>query len=102
MIATFQKLTDLADIDSIIEALVEVNKMWARLIEIGIGLWLLARQLGLPCIVPVLLVLLCTGGQTWVSNRIGNSMKVWNEAVQKRVSVTSSMLVNIKSVKIMG
>lgn len=90
------------DVESIIEALQEVNEIWARLIEVAIGVWLLARQVGAPCVVPIILVVVCTAGQSWVSSRIGGSIKNWNEAIEKRVSVTSSFLNSIKAVKMMG
>lgn len=41
-------------------------------------------------------------GSAILSSRIGESSKTWVDAVQKRISLTSSMLSGIKAVKMMG
>ena len=45
------------DIDSIIEHLENFNDVWARTIEVAIGTWLLERQMGPTCVVPLILTL---------------------------------------------
>lgn len=45
------------DIDNIIELLENILDIWARVIEISIGTWLLERQLGAMCIVPLIMIL---------------------------------------------
>lgn len=45
------------DVDIIAQSLQQVNEAWARLIEIGIGIWLLERQLGAVCVAPIVVVL---------------------------------------------
>ena len=52
-----EELIVIKDVDAIIEHLENVNDTWARLVEIAIGLWLLERQLGATCVVPVVVVL---------------------------------------------
>ena len=44
------------DIDRIVVSLQSINEIWARVIEIAIGIWLLERQLGWVCIFPIILV----------------------------------------------
>jgi ATP-binding cassette subfamily C (CFTR/MRP) protein 1 len=46
-----------ADVDRIILCLVNLNECWARLIEVAVGILLLALQLGWVCIITVVLVL---------------------------------------------
>jgi ABC-type multidrug transport system fused ATPase/permease subunit len=41
-------------------------------------------------------------GATQISKVIGGRQKIWVEAVQKRIAVTSSVLADIRSVKMMG
>lgn len=41
-------------------------------------------------------------GSTQISKRIGGRQKIWVDAVQKRISITSSMLAGMRSVKMMG
>lgn len=45
------------DIDGIIEHLENFNDVWARTIEVAIGTWLLGRQVGPTCVVPLILTL---------------------------------------------
>jgi ATP-binding cassette subfamily C (CFTR/MRP) protein 1 len=44
------------DVDIICDAIPTVFEVWAQLIEVGIGFWLLARQLGWVSIVPLLII----------------------------------------------
>ena len=45
------------DVDRIADTVGDVHETWARLIEVAIGIWLLARQLGWVCVVPIIVVL---------------------------------------------
>jgi hypothetical protein len=45
------------DVDRVTASLKLLNEIWARLIEIGIGVWLLWRQLGAVSIAPITIVL---------------------------------------------
>lgn len=45
-----------ADVDRIAFCLEELNECWSRLIEIGIGLPLLTRQLGWVSVIPLVVV----------------------------------------------
>lgn len=46
-----------SDVDRITMSLAGVNEIWARVIEMAIGMWLLERQLGLVCFAPILVVI---------------------------------------------
>jgi ATP-binding cassette, subfamily C (CFTR/MRP), member 1 len=41
-------------------------------------------------------------GSTVVANMIGNRQKIWVEAIQRRIAITSSILESMKSIKMMG
>ncbi|THW86771.1 putative ABC transporter [Aureobasidium pullulans] len=90
------------DVDTITRVLGELNESWARIIEVAVGIGLLYRQVGAVCIVPVILTLVATQAQTWVSKRIGSRRKDWNAATQKRVNSTAAVLGSIQSVKMSG
>ncbi|KAE8391677.1 P-loop containing nucleoside triphosphate hydrolase protein [Aspergillus alliaceus] len=90
------------DIDSIIDHLENMNDIWARTIEVVIGITLLGLKLGATCIVPLLLTLACLVGQMLVANTIGNDQQNWNLEIQKRVKDTSAVLGSIKATKISG
>ncbi|KAG9838787.1 putative ABC transporter, partial [Aureobasidium melanogenum] len=91
-----------SDIDTIIRVLGELNESWARLIEVAVGIGLLARQVGAVSIVPIVLTIISTQGQGWVSRRIGSRRKDWSAATQKRVNTTSAVLGSLQSVKMSG
>jgi ATP-binding cassette, subfamily C (CFTR/MRP), member 1 len=42
-----------ADIERIVQGWQTMHEMWASLIEVGIAIYLLERQLGVACVVPV-------------------------------------------------
>lgn len=88
--------------------------------EVAIGTWLLERQLGAVCVVPLIVSLgkraplcdcdsaaytritVCALGQSQVAKTIGQHQKNWNAAIQERVKNTSSILGSMKAVKISG
>ncbi|THY25676.1 putative ABC transporter [Aureobasidium pullulans] len=88
--------------DTITRVLSELNESWARIIEVAVGIGLLYRQVGAVCIVPVILTLVASQAQTWISKRIGSRRKDWNAATQKRVNATAAVLGSIQSVKMSG
>ncbi|KAJ5401745.1 ABC transporter integral membrane type 1 [Penicillium crustosum] len=90
------------DIDGIIEHLENFNDVWARTVEVAIGTWLLQRQVGATCVVPLILTIACLGGQKLVAKTIGKKQQNWNLAIQKRIQNTSSVLGSIKATKISG
>jgi ATP-binding cassette subfamily C (CFTR/MRP) protein 1 len=53
----FTCLMSMLDIDNILEFLENINDIWARTLEIAVGTYLLARQLGATCVVPLILTL---------------------------------------------
>ncbi len=107
-----------SDIDRLAMSLEAFCDVWAQFVELSLGLVLLGRQLGWVCVAPILIVagkppsashsraisngLGSTLCASKVTKLIGPRQKVWISAVQKRVSMTSSMLGSMKSVKMMG
>ncbi|KAE8421986.1 hypothetical protein BDV36DRAFT_291799 [Aspergillus pseudocaelatus] len=90
------------DIDNIINLLENIVDIWARLVEIGIGIWLLARQIGAVCLTPPIITAVCAIGQLWIAKSIGTDQQKWNESIQQRVRDISSMLGSMKAIKIAG
>ncbi|KAH0284042.1 putative ABC transporter, partial [Aureobasidium sp. EXF-3399] len=90
------------DLDNIIEFLENICSLWAFVLEISIGIWLLERILGVACIVPVIVVLACAAGQTLVARTIGQNQQNWNSAIQSRVKNTAHILGSLKSIKLSG
>ncbi|KAG0652310.1 abc multidrug transporter B [Hyphodiscus hymeniophilus] len=90
------------DIDRIATSMQNMHEVWARLIEVAIGIWLLSAQLGAVSVIPVLVVVVGAAVNTRASYYSSDKQKLWNGAVQTRISSTASVLGSIKSVKMMG
>ncbi|TEA15049.1 ABC transporter atnG [Colletotrichum sidae] len=90
------------DIENISAAFALIHDVWAAAIELPIGVYLLYRQVGPPCFLLLIPGLLCTALTTRLAARMGPARVSWNAGVQKRVSITSSMLTQIKGIKMMG
>jgi ATP-binding cassette subfamily C (CFTR/MRP) protein 1 len=108
------------DIDRLTVSLTNLCEIWAYVIEMAIGIWLLEREIGWICVAPVLLTIgRCPSNShiSWslltsllvsiyaaskVAAIVAPRQKVWVKAIQQRVSITSSMLGSMKSVKLMG
>ncbi|KAM5356681.1 hypothetical protein ACJ41O_003327 [Fusarium nematophilum] len=90
------------DMDTIVGAGAMAHDLWANILELPVGIYLLYRQVGNPS----LLILVPSVVTTILSGIISPSMEPaiiqWNQAVQKRVGETSSMLSQIKGIKMMG
>lgn len=109
------------DINVINGAFTGMHNIWANPIEIVLATWLLARQLGVGCLGPIasalcksLHVLFCPNPSCKLINavcfvmmsqlpkRMGPAIKAWNEAIQTRVSITSSVVGSIRETKMLG
>ncbi|TVY88460.1 ABC transporter [Lachnellula willkommii] len=90
------------DIDRLSTSLEAACEIWARAIELAIGLWLLERQLGWICVAPLLIVAGSIFFSSKVATRVGPRQREWIKGIQRRVGMTSSMLGSMKSVKMMG
>jgi hypothetical protein len=91
---------DVGGITTIVDGLYDI---WASMIEVGIGMYLLWVYAGVGFIVPLFLAVisLCINyfvvGKKMVSYR-----KMWNEAAQQRIGLTGSALHDMKSLRVMG
>ncbi|KAI3332982.1 ABC transporter [Ustulina deusta] len=90
------------DVDQIILALVNLNECWARLIEVLVGVSLLALRLSWVSVVPVLIVLISFYGSTQVSKTIGGRQKMWIDAVQNRINIIALTLTAMRSLRMSG
>ncbi|THV45348.1 hypothetical protein BGAL_0499g00020 [Botrytis galanthina] len=90
------------DTSTICEGLTNIHELWAVPIELGIAMYLLYRQLGLPFLAPFSIALLCTAGILLMANWMGNAQKIWIRGIQTRIDITTSMLGSMKAVKMLG
>ncbi|KAF2670819.1 putative multidrug resistance protein [Microthyrium microscopicum] len=90
------------DVDHISECLEELNEVWARSIELFVGVPLLVQQLGWVAFVPFLVVIISSYGSSIVTRLIGTRRAEWAAATESRISKTKSVLGEIKGIKMMG
>ncbi|KAL4952600.1 P-loop containing nucleoside triphosphate hydrolase protein [Aspergillus filifer] len=91
-----------ADIERIVQGWQTLHEMWATVAEIALAIFLLEKELGVACLVPVgvtLVALLgCMGAMAMVVAR----QALWLQAIERRISATSSMLGSMKGIKMLG
>ncbi|KAI9848831.1 MAG: hypothetical protein M1837_006347 [Sclerophora amabilis] len=91
-----------ADVERIGTGMRYMHEAWASVVDIGLALWLLQRQLGLASAAPGVIFLVCTLTGLKVAAGAGPRQKLWLEAIQERVGVTAKMLGSMKGVKMSG
>jgi ATP-binding cassette subfamily C (CFTR/MRP) protein 1 len=108
------------DIDRLTMSLTRVMELWAQLIEVALGVWFLWRQIGAIAIAPIIITLLSFIGQSYSSSFmaprqaryvvqpkfcflivIDNEYR-WVRAVQRRVGISSTIIRQMKSIKLSG
>ncbi|KZL77916.1 ABC multidrug transporter [Colletotrichum tofieldiae] len=90
------------DIDSITSGVKDLHEIWASILELGVAVYLLNLQIGAACFVVIIPAIVCSFITERATDGIGPARMAWNEGVQERVSTTSSMLAQIKGIKMMG
>lgn len=90
------------DVERITDGLRPLHDFWASIIQMGVALYLLERQMGLACLVPILLCSACAAGTAWTSRLANRRQLKWMEAIQNRIGMTTVMLSSMKSARIRG
>lgn len=90
------------DIDGIHRGLQFVHDIWASVLAVGVGLYILQNLLGYSAFLVVVPSFVCTAATHFLSKSMAPAMADWNRAVQKRVGDSSMMLSQMKGIKMMG
>ncbi|CCF44599.1 ABC transporter [Colletotrichum higginsianum] len=90
------------DTETISQGITQLHEIWGGLLEIGIGIYLIYRQLGAACAMPVALVFVVLIATAFLAVPTGKASAEWIKASQDRVSTTSKTLGNIKWLKVSG
>ncbi|KAJ5701344.1 hypothetical protein N7488_008892 [Penicillium malachiteum] len=90
------------DVQEICDGFAEINSFWAVPIEIVIGLYLLARQLGVACVAAAGIAFFSTIIIMSIGKWMGRGQQIWMKSIQTRVDSTATMLGSMKSVKMLG
>ncbi|KAL8870645.1 MAG: hypothetical protein Q9198_007584 [Flavoplaca austrocitrina] len=90
------------DIERIGFNFLQIHELWASVIEIGVAIWLLEQQVFLACLAPVVVILISISINVPVSRSAKKAQVAWIERVQARLRITTSVLDNMKGVKMLG
>ncbi|EHK20667.1 uncharacterized protein TRIVIDRAFT_154161 [Trichoderma virens Gv29-8] len=90
------------DIERTRIGLMVIHEFWASILESGIALWLLYRELGAAFVAPVGVAVVCILCITVVSRFSGPRQNVWMQKIQERVGALSHIVANMKTFKIAG
>ncbi|KIH90038.1 hypothetical protein SPBR_00030 [Sporothrix brasiliensis 5110] len=91
--------TDVVEIEGAAEMF---HELWAFCLEAAVGFSMLAMEIGWLWPLPVGIVFVFSQTSRYAVRPMKARQTAWNEATQKRLSMTSSILGAIKSVKILG
>lgn len=90
------------DIERIIRGGRFVHEMWANVIEVAIGCWLLEGQLGTAFVAPIVVILASTAMLAGLTRFVGKRQNNWMSRIQNRVGLTANAISNMKLYKISG
>ncbi|KAK0615177.1 ABC transporter [Bombardia bombarda] len=90
------------DVERIAESMRSFHDVWASLLDIVIAGWLLGQQLSLACLAPIMLVVVFIGATSKISVLTKTAQRHWIERIQERLRITTSMLGDMKAVKMLG
>lgn len=90
------------DIERVMGGMEYMHDMWANVLEVGLGCWLLQRKLGFAFMSPVTVITVCGLAMVWISSAAAKSQAAWMARIQLRVGMTSKVITHIRQVKISG
>ncbi|KAI1345500.1 putative ABC multidrug transporter [Xylaria sp. FL0043] len=90
------------DIERINMGFLSLHETWACLIQAALASWLLYIQLGAAFAAPIATVAIALLGLGILLKRTGDSQKSWMQGNQKRVGLTTTVISNMKNLKISG
>ncbi|KAJ6131239.1 hypothetical protein N7523_001699 [Penicillium sp. IBT 18751x] len=91
-----------ADVERITNGWQTMHEIWGNTCEIGLAIFLLERQLGISCVVPVCVAIVALLGSLVAMSFVVARQAEWLEAIERRISSTSGMLGSMKGVKMLG
>jgi hypothetical protein len=90
------------DVPSMAWAAELIHDVWSNCLELTIGMYLLADELGWVCIAPVVVVLITSQGSKAITGNLADRHRASRIATQMRISTTKSILDSMKNIKMMG
>ncbi|KAK7398601.1 hypothetical protein QQX98_012010 [Neonectria punicea] len=90
------------DVERVARGLLNIHEFWACTLELGLGLWLLQRQLGAAFLAAVITLVACGVVMGCMCRHGGTQQRLWMSSIQHRVGLTATVLANMKSLKMSG
>ncbi|KAJ5404463.1 hypothetical protein N7509_004334 [Penicillium cosmopolitanum] len=90
------------DVERISYRIRGIHEAWMAPIQVAIAIFLLERQLGVACLIPTVISSLAILATFPLSKTSCGAQLRWIERVQARLTVVSSMLHDMKAVKMLG
>ncbi|KAL4789301.1 hypothetical protein BDV19DRAFT_374334 [Aspergillus venezuelensis] len=90
------------DTERVASGLKNLHEVWASPVDVALALWLLEKQLGVAAVAPAAVFVLCSILGLGVASTMGTRQRLWLEAIQSRVQVTSEMLKSMKEIRLSG
>ncbi|KAK0649696.1 putative ABC multidrug transporter [Cercophora newfieldiana] len=77
----------------------DLHELWASVIETAVASWLLYRQLGPAFLVPIIIVLICTGLTISLGKFTGKRFRESMQILQQRIGLSSAVIPNLIAIK---
>lgn len=90
------------DVERAVQGIRYLHELWANAVQAGVAVYILERQAGIACVVPVGITVVTSVIVVRVTSAIGGKQTGWMEAIQKRIAAISSLLTSMKGVKMKG
>ncbi|EMD95327.1 hypothetical protein COCHEDRAFT_112393 [Bipolaris maydis C5] len=91
-----------ADVERIVTGMETGHEIWSNTLEIALAMYLLERQLGAACAIPIGIAVLSLLGSIAATSLVMQRQALWLEGIERRIAATSAMLSSIKGVKMGG
>ncbi|SCN63794.1 related to multidrug resistance protein [Fusarium fujikuroi] len=90
------------DTESVMRFASMFHETWAHVLEVIIGMAMLARQIRWAAPVPLVIIFFCSRMSRYLARNLQSKQKAWNEATQRRISLTASAISSMKVMKMLG
>ncbi|KAH8680546.1 ABC transporter [Xylariales sp. PMI_506] len=90
------------DVDNLSDAPSMFHETWAQVLEVAVGLSVLASQIGWLWPLPLCLIILGSRVSRYVARNLRSMQGSWNAATQNRITITGAVVGAIKNVKMLG
>ncbi|KAK6082594.1 ABC transporter [Seiridium cupressi] len=90
------------DVDSLSDVAGMFHETWAQVLEVAVGLALLASEVGWLWPLPIVFIFFSSRVSQYVARNLRGRQGAWNAATQSRISMISAVLSTIKNIKMLG